>query len=352
MLGKINSFFFQLKKKVTEKKITILPLSMQILKAHKENCNSFFNELDCSPGHSLMPGRHGVVENYRYGGANGQEKVDEISGEGNHYTAEYWEYDSRLIRRWNQDPKPNPSISNYAAFANNPIWFSDPLGDTIKVNSYTATDPGFQKWKASRAGEKFYKRYDVGGQREHINVEFNLVSEVRSYDGTPTRDAALTTAYTVGKEGNRQLIVSEEWYNDAMERGLDVSGYATRVGKGETLTLKIQFAGGGSAIDRGSTVLHETQHVRIMDYTNQMFGSPIFYNQSTQHKLMLNNLNSAGFYTQKYKPIFAMLTGNKIYDFNAERWDYHNQYRSAKETDADIDKKAYESGQSNLFMID
>ena len=64
---------------------------------------------------------------------NSQEKVDEISGSGNHYTATHWEYDPRLGRRWNQDPKPNPSISNYAAFANNPIWYTDHDGDTIKI---------------------------------------------------------------------------------------------------------------------------------------------------------------------------------------------------------------------------
>jgi hypothetical protein len=73
---------------------------------------------------------------YRFG-MNGQERVDEVSGSGNHYTAMFWEYDSRLGRRWNQDPKPNPSISNYAAFANNPIWFSDPLGDTVKITHRT-----------------------------------------------------------------------------------------------------------------------------------------------------------------------------------------------------------------------
>jgi hypothetical protein len=69
---------------------------------------------------------------YRYG-MNSHEKVDEVKGSGNHYTATHWEYDPRLGRRWNQDPKPNPSISNYAAFANNPIWYSDHEGDTIKV---------------------------------------------------------------------------------------------------------------------------------------------------------------------------------------------------------------------------
>ncbi len=72
-----------------------------------------------------------AYDSYRFG-FNGQERTDELSGPGNHNTAQFWEYDTRLGRRWNQDPKPNPSISNYAAFANNPIWFSDPLGDTLK----------------------------------------------------------------------------------------------------------------------------------------------------------------------------------------------------------------------------
>jgi hypothetical protein len=38
-----------------------------------------------------------------------------------------------LGRRWNIDPKPNPSISNYACFGNNPIFYIDVLGDTIRT---------------------------------------------------------------------------------------------------------------------------------------------------------------------------------------------------------------------------
>lgn len=79
------------------------------------------------------------VKTYRYG-FNGQEKVDEISGQGNHTTATFWEYDTRIGRRWNQDPKPNPSISNYATFANNPIWFSDALGDTVRFSNSATED--------------------------------------------------------------------------------------------------------------------------------------------------------------------------------------------------------------------
>ena len=82
---------------------------------------------------SLMPNlTYTEINNYKYG-FNGQEKSDEIAGNGNHNTAEFWEYDTRVGRRWNLDPKPNTSISRYAAFENNPIANSDLLGDTIKV---------------------------------------------------------------------------------------------------------------------------------------------------------------------------------------------------------------------------
>ncbi len=67
-------------------------------------------------------------------GFNGQEKDDEVFGStGTSYTAQFWQYDSRTGRRWNLDPKPDPSVSYYATFVDNPIWFSDPLGDKIKL---------------------------------------------------------------------------------------------------------------------------------------------------------------------------------------------------------------------------
>jgi len=78
---------------------------------------------------------------YRYGFGS-QETDNEVSGRGYSYTAEFWQYDCRLGRRWNQDPKPNPSISTYATFANNPTWFSDLFGDTIVVNSNTKNKDG------------------------------------------------------------------------------------------------------------------------------------------------------------------------------------------------------------------
>jgi len=89
---------------------------------------------DYYPFGMTMPGRKYQAPNstpYRYGGANGQEKSTEIND--NSYTAEYWQYDARIGKRFNLDPKPTTGISPYATFANNPIFYTDPNGDTTYV---------------------------------------------------------------------------------------------------------------------------------------------------------------------------------------------------------------------------
>ncbi len=60
---------------------------------------------------------------------NGQEKDQEIYNNQSTTTATFWEYDGRIGRRWNRDPKPTVGISDYAVMRNNPIWFNDPMGD-------------------------------------------------------------------------------------------------------------------------------------------------------------------------------------------------------------------------------
>lgn len=82
----------------------------------------------------LVPNRHGSSESYRYG-FNTQEKVDEISGEGNHNTAKFWEYDTRTGRRWNLDPVKKSWQSDYLVFSGNPIWKIDPDGDDDYFNA-------------------------------------------------------------------------------------------------------------------------------------------------------------------------------------------------------------------------
>jgi len=65
---------------------------------------------------------------YRFG-FNGQEKDNEIAGEGNTNTATFWQYDSRLGRRWNIDPQRRIWEGSYSVLGNNPVLFIDPLGN-------------------------------------------------------------------------------------------------------------------------------------------------------------------------------------------------------------------------------
>ena len=71
---------------------------------------------------------------YRFG-HNGQMKDNEIYGQNNSYTAEFWQYDPRLGRRWNIDPIVKPWRTPYDAFNNNPIIRVDPSGDDDYFNT-------------------------------------------------------------------------------------------------------------------------------------------------------------------------------------------------------------------------
>lgn len=128
---------------------------------------------DYYPFGMAMPGRSLNAGGYRYG-FNGQEKSDDVV-KGN-YTAEYWEYDPRVARRWNLDPRPNLSFSPYSVFASNPVLNSDPKGDTIIVNNRgfisrnDNTDKlvfAMKKGKLTQIGE-LGKTIDINGIYENI----------------------------------------------------------------------------------------------------------------------------------------------------------------------------------------
>lgn len=82
------------------------------------------------PFGSLLPGRHGSVSSYRYG-AFGYESDDEVKGEKNSYTTEFRQYDPRIGRWLSIDPESNktPGWTPYRAFFNNPLYFTDVLGN-------------------------------------------------------------------------------------------------------------------------------------------------------------------------------------------------------------------------------
>ncbi|HTN46334.1 MAG TPA: hypothetical protein VL098_08305 [Flavipsychrobacter sp.] len=92
---------------------------------------------------------------------NGIEKVNEVAGTGNHYTALFGEYDPRIVYRWNTDPVPVPWESPYVMFRDNPIWYGDPLLDYSRVGAWwrNAVNGGNGISKNEKTGEW---GYDIG----------------------------------------------------------------------------------------------------------------------------------------------------------------------------------------------
>ena len=190
---------------------------------------------------SQMPGRTypppGAIDEYKYG-QNGQEK-DNVIALGI-YTAEYWEYDSRLGRRWNIDPIPKPHESPYATFANNPIWLVDINGldstlyvnKTIEGGKYNLNNPeelrkleaaikeqlniaklGFMKikyvdntydMKLDKSDQVLSFNYNrsatneqgvtpgSGGQYQYSSINLAAFSNLSEYNGLPSMNGDLT----------------------------------------------------------------------------------------------------------------------------------------------------------------
>ncbi len=190
-------------------------------------------------------------------GFNGMEKDDEIfNSTGTSYTAEFWRYDSRLGRRWNLDPKPNPSISQYATFSLNPIMFTDLLGDTIRKTDVFSNDEHamqrYNLWEKSRAGKKFIRRYGVGGKYENVSIVFDLVKESGIASGK-------TITYAFDSKNNERTLVKGDGLKD-----------------GEFLRFKIFLDNRTTDFksnkpwfirEMGLTIVHETQHIRINHYS-------------------------------------------------------------------------------------
>ncbi len=141
-----------------------------------------------------LVGRTYQAGDYRYG-FNGQERSDDIKAEGNSYTAEFWEYDSRIGRRWNVDPVVKVWESPYVSFSNNPNIYIDPNGDNPidRVKKY-AKDNNITSFKLydDRISGNMTMTWIV------TNEDGSISSNSRKFHATTkefTRNAAIETAF-------------------------------------------------------------------------------------------------------------------------------------------------------------
>jgi len=101
---------------------------------------------------------------YKYG-FNGQELDDEIYGNGNLNTADFWEYDTRLGRRWNVDPIIKNWESPYACFFNNSIVVADVNGadGTVQVDKSNHTVKVSATYYYNENNEQLKKAHIITG---------------------------------------------------------------------------------------------------------------------------------------------------------------------------------------------
>jgi hypothetical protein len=192
----------------------------------------------------MMPGRkyQAGSASYRYS-INGQEKSSEINE--NLTTAEFWQYDSRIGRRWNKDPRPTTGVSPYSTFINNPILLADPLGDTTingqkmeGVNANSATtlkevivtsrskkipnktnNPKYQGWGEVR---------DVGVRKLEKNIERINTSLNTSGFNMDRIDIEMLEGKRSINTGGKNILGSVNTGLDIWDVGVGMHAFATK----------------------------------------------------------------------------------------------------------------------------
>jgi hypothetical protein len=167
--------------------------------------------------------RQYTSNNYRYG-FNGQEKDNEIPSTGNSYTAEYWQYDARLGRRWNLDPVIKYWESPYACFNNNPIWVNDIKGDdgdkTVTTEKEHTVDLKYNSQDASQTMTEVVSETTITETRVKGNPKGNVVRKTETT--TTTTIVIIDIAGEIAGHSRHQVTSVRE----------EIGGYATdRSGK-------------------------------------------------------------------------------------------------------------------------
>ncbi|MCB9252947.1 MAG: hypothetical protein H6605_10800 [Flavobacteriales bacterium] len=160
---------------------------------------------------------------YRFG-FNTQEMDDEIYGEGNTTSAEFWEYDARLGRRWNIDPVNKPWQCDYMCLSNSPLSKVDYNGDDDYFNadgsfSYrTKTGNNIFIMDAKKVGKilsenNFSKENSkvLAKVAGHYAKEVGL--DVQKLGG---KDLSVANRKWVGEYGGQLTAISESYYNNGI----------------------------------------------------------------------------------------------------------------------------------------
>jgi hypothetical protein len=181
---------------------------------HYNSHNRFFKEVNFSSSNCILQDIIGYPS-----GFNGQERDDEIAGVGNFNTALYWEYDTRLGRRWNVDQVKKPWQSGFACFSNSPIWKLDPKGNDDYYN--------------------YAGKYIGSDNAKTTNIR--LVSSKQAFEEYQNRSIEVLQRETkvVTVEGNTDNAINDIYINSVKNK-IEQKAYIILNTKDATLGIEVQ----------------------------------------------------------------------------------------------------------------
>jgi len=199
-----------------------------------------------------MPGRkyQAGTTSYRYA-FNGQEKSTEINDAST--TAEFWEYDSRIGRRWNIDPKPTIGVSSYATFFNNPILRFDILGDTASPHEAAQmSNDSYNRFSARKKIDGSWARLNsqqakaLGVTLENKGNGFQSAMYSRTVNGKTEYAFAMAGTQNlkdIAHDGTQSIGLSSQ-YKFAITQAINLSNFLS---KSTEMTFIGHSLGGGEA---------------------------------------------------------------------------------------------------------
>lgn len=175
---------------------------------------------DYFPFGMLMKSRHGNSRDYRYG-FQGQEKDDEVKGEGNSYTTHFREFDPRLARWLSLDPRSSkyPGFSPYNAFINNPNIFIDSRGDTIKWANNMATDMLRSKINDMRKSSSVFDVLIISLENSPHLINVDVNGDKLTKERSNTTQGRYRYNFTTGarevllRENAEETTITEEFFH-------------------------------------------------------------------------------------------------------------------------------------------
>jgi len=189
----------------------------------KKVCPIKKKRIDYYSGGMLVPNRHESSDKYRYG-FQGQEKDDEIKGEGNSLNYKYRMHDPRVVRFFAVDPL-SPSYPH-----NSPYAFSENrLIDSRELE-------GLEKELAM-----MYNSMSDEGKEAYHKAQIRLVTEIGTY--TDVEDAYVLATWGVPGEEARGLKGEKA---TSVDKGFAAAGAVLPIVSGSAIKKVLYGLGDGA----------------------------------------------------------------------------------------------------------